>query len=195
MSRLLALATLSFVSAATPGPNNVMLWASGVQFGFRKTVPHLVGITLGVGSMAVLVAAGLGVLITTVPAVELGLRVIGSAFLLYLAFQIAVGVETNSKEVARPLTMWQAIVFQYVNPKAWVFVLAAVTTFRPDGVGVVWGTLVMAAVMMIVILPSASLWAAAGTFLSRFLADQGRSRAFQISLGVVLAATVVYIWL
>jgi len=194
LSELWALAAFSFVSAVTPGPNNVMLWASGVQFGFKRTISHVIGITLGVGSMALLVAAGLGVLITTVPAVEIGLKVIGSAYLLYLAFQIAGGGAAGHREVAQPLTLWQAMVFQYVNPKAWVFVLAAVTTFRPPELQVVVATLLMALVMMLVVVPCASLWAAAGTFLNRFLAEGRRSRAFRLALGALLAATVLYIW-
>lgn len=195
MSQLWALAAFSLVSAVTPGPNNVMLWASGVQFGFRRTIPHVLGICVGVGSMALVVAAGLGVLITTVPALEVTLKVIGSAYLLYLAFQIAGGGSSRGNDVAEPLTPWQAITFQYVNPKAWVFVLAAVTTFRPPGLGVVVGTVLMALVMMIVVIPCASLWAAAGTALNRYLSDQRRSRWFRIALGVLLAATVVYIWI
>lgn len=196
MSELWALAAFSLVSAVTPGPNNVMLWASGVQFGFRRTIPHIVGITLGVGSMALLVATGLGVLITTVPALEIGLKVVGSVYLLYLAYQIAGGGSSRRRrEVAEPLTLWQAMVFQYVNPKAWVFVLAAVTTFRPADVQVVLGIVLMAAVMMLVVVPCASVWAAAGTFLNRFLADGHRSRLFRVTLGVLLAATVLYIWI
>lgn len=194
MSELWALAAFSFVSAITPGPNNVMLWASGVQFGFRRTMPHIIGITAGVGSMALLVAAGLGVLITTVPALETGLKIIGSVYLLYLAYQIAGGGASGEREVADPLTLWQALVFQYVNPKAWVFVLAAVTTFRPQDLGVMLGTLLMASVMMLVVVPCASVWAGAGTFLNRFLTGGRRSRTFRVALGVLLAATVLYIW-
>lgn len=195
MNELVALAAFSFISAVTPGPNNVMLWASGVQFGFRRTISHIVGITVGVGSMALLVATGLGVLITTVPALEIGLKIIGSLYLLYLALQIAGGGSAAQREVAKPLTLGQAAIFQYVNPKAWVFVLAAVTTFRPTEFDVVMATLLTALVMMIVIVPCASIWAAAGTVLNKYLSDQRRSRWFRIAMGVLLAGTVVYIWL
>lgn len=195
MNDLVALAAFSFISAVTPGPNNVMLWASGVQFGLRRTIPHVIGITLGVGSMTLLVASGLGVLITTVPAVEVILKVIGSIYLLYLAWQIAGGSTASRGEVAAPLTLFQALVFQYVNPKAWVFVVAAVTTFRPSDMSVWPATGAMALVMMLVVVPCAGVWAAAGTFLGRFLADQTRSRVFRIVLGVLLAATVLYIWI
>jgi threonine/homoserine/homoserine lactone efflux protein len=135
------------------------------------------------------------VVITTVPAVEVVFKVVGSAYLLYLAYRIAGGSGTSRDDMARPLTLSQALAFQYVNPKAWVFVLAAVSTFRPTGVSIVVGSLLMAAVMMVVVAPCASLWAAAGTVLSRYLADQKRSHVFRIALGLLLAATIVYIWL
>lgn len=195
MTELWGLAVLSFVSAVTPGPNNVMLWASGVQFGMRRTLPHILGIVVGVGSMALIVATGFGVIITEFPAIETGLKVVGSIYLLYLAYRIAGSGATERGEVARPVTPLQAAVFQYVNPKAWVFVLAAVSTFRPEDLPVAVGAALMALVMMIVIVPCALLWTGAGTFLSRYLADQRRSRAFRIGLGLLLAATVVYIWL
>jgi threonine/homoserine/homoserine lactone efflux protein len=195
LSELLALAGFSFISAITPGPNNVMLWASGVQFGLRRTIPHVLGISVGVGSMALLVAAGLGVLITTVPTLEVVLRVAGSLYLLYLAYQIVGDGDTVAREAAEPLSLWQALVFQYVNPKAWVFVLAAVTAFRPEGLSVAVGTALMAVTMMAVVVPCATLWAAAGGVLSNYLADQRRSRWFRLAMGVLLAATVVYIWI
>ena len=172
MAEIWGLAVLSFVSAVTPGPNNVMLWASGVQFGMRRTLPHVLGIVVGVGSMVLILATGFGVIITEVPAIETGLKVIGSGYLLYLAYRIAGGGSTERSDMARPLKAWQAAVFQYVNPKAWVFVLAAVSTFRPEGMQITVAAAVMAIVMMVVIVPCALLWAGAGTFLSRYLADQ-----------------------
>jgi threonine/homoserine/homoserine lactone efflux protein len=103
--------------------------------------------------------------------------------------------DTVAREAAEPLSLWQALVFQYVNPKAWVFVLAAVTAFRPEGLSVAVGTALMAVTMMAVVVPCATLWAAAGGVLSNYLADQRRSRWFRLAMGVLLAATVVYIWI
>ena len=195
MSELWGLAALSFVSAVTPGPNNVMLWASGVQFGMRRTLRHIAGITMGVGSMALLAAAGLGVVVNEAPAVETAFKVVGSAYLLYLAYRIVGGTAIHSEEVAQPITLPQAFIFQFVNPKAWVFVLAAVSTFRPPGASIVVSSASMALVMMVVVVPCAAVWAGAGTVLSRYLVDQRRSRVFRIVLGLLLAATIVYIWL
>lgn len=194
MLELWGLATLSFVSAVTPGPNNVMLWASGVQFGMRRTVPHIAGITFGLGTMVLLVAAGFGFVIERIPAAETVLKIVGSTYLLYLAYRIVGGGGMVRAEVPRPLTFFQGLIFQYVNPKAWVFVLAAVSTFRPAELPLLTGTVLMATVMMFVVVPCAALWAGAGSVLSRYLSDEGRSRIFRIALGVLLAATVIYIW-
>ena len=195
MSELGALAVFSFVSAATPGPNNVLLWGSGMQFGLWRTTPHIAGTAAGIGTMAIAVGTGLGVLVTTVPAIEVGLKLAGSAYLLYLAVQVA-GLRTVERsDVARPLGLLQAIAFQFINPKAWVFVLAATTTFRPDSLPGLVAVPAMAMTMAAVVTPSATLWAVGGSALSGLIARAGAGRAVSIALGVLLAATVVFIWL
>ena len=131
MDHLLALVGFSFVSAITPGPNNVLLWASGAAFGFRRTLPHVVGTAVGLGAMALAVAAGLGVLVATVPGLALAMKVGGSAYLLWLAWQIAGVGALERTTAARPMGVVAAAGFQAINPKAWVFALGAITTFRP----------------------------------------------------------------
>jgi len=123
MDALVALVGFSFVSSATPGPNNVLLWASGAEFGLRRTVRHIVGTALGIGAMAIAVAAGLGALVTTIPELELAMKLAGSAYLLYLAYRIAGASALERGDVARPLGLVQAAAFQVINPKAWVFAL------------------------------------------------------------------------
>src|SRR5215207_6898424 len=162
MAELWALIGFSFVSSVTPGPNNILLWASGASFGFRRTVRHVLGTALGLGGMALAVAAGLGALITSVPEIALAMKVAGSAYLLYLAYQVAGAGALERADVARPLGFVQAAMFQAINPKAWIFALGAVTTFRPAELPIPAGSLFVAATMMVVIVPSAALWAAAG---------------------------------
>lgn len=195
MSDLAALAAFSFVAAASPGPNNVMLWASGIQFGLRPTMPYVYGISLGIGTMAVVVATGLGVLIANVPEIEVGLKVVGSLYLLFLAYKIAGSSVVKPSVIAQPLGLRQAIAFQYVNPKAWVFVVSALTAFRPDELPVVVGSVLMTLTMMIVVIPSAFLWAAGGTALKPLMTGRPRARrALNVVLALLLAATVAYIW-
>lgn len=195
MAVLLALAGFSFVSAATPGPNNVLLWASGATFGFRRTVPHVVGTALGIGVMALVVAAGLGALVTAVPGLAIAMKVGGSLYLLYLAVQIARAGSLQRAEVARPLSVLGAAAFQAINPKAWIFALGAMSTFRPTDLPVTTGSLLVALTMMAVIVPSAALWAGGGEALSRLIAGDRSRRAVSVVLGALVAATVVTVWL
>src|SRR6187399_2961607 len=158
MNPLLGLIGFAFVSSVTPGPSNVLLWASGATFGFRRTVPHVLGTAVGLGAMALAAAAGIAALLAAVPVLGVAMRIAGSAYLLFLAWQIARSGTLTAGEASRPLSIPEAAAFQVVNPKAWIFALGAVTTFRPPELGEVIGSLAIAAVMMAVIVPAAGLW-------------------------------------
>jgi threonine/homoserine/homoserine lactone efflux protein len=183
------------VSSVTPGPNNILLWASGAEFGFRRTLPHVVGTAIGLGAMALAVAAGLGAVITTVPEIAVVMKLAGSAYLLFLAYQIAGARALERGTVARPMGVIQAAAFQTINPKAWIFALGAVTTFRPPDSPVLVGGVLVAATMMVVIVPSAALWAGAGGALSRFIAGERAGRLVSLALAALLAGTVVLVWI
>src|SRR4051812_5183671 len=155
MDHLAALIAFAFVSSVTPGPNNVLLWASGATFGPIRTVPHVLGTAVGLAAMALAGAAGLGVLIEVVPGLGLVIKIAGSVYLLYLAWRIAGAGGMTQTTVARPLGLLQAAAFQGINPKAWIFALGAVTTFRPPDLPIVAGTLLVAVTMIVVIIPSA----------------------------------------
>jgi threonine/homoserine/homoserine lactone efflux protein len=190
-----ALVAFSFVSSVTPGPNNILLWASGAAFGFRRTVPHVVGTSLGIGSMAVAVATGLGVLVTTVPQIETAMKVAGSVYLLYLGYQIAGARALERADVVRPLGLLQAAAFQAINPKAWIFALGAISTFRPADLPIMSGSLLVAVTMMIVVIPTAAIWAGGGGVLGRFLDGERTHRVVSLGLAVLLVGTVAYVWL
>jgi threonine/homoserine/homoserine lactone efflux protein len=195
MDGLAALVAFSFVSAVTPGPNNILLWASGAGFGFRRTIPHVVGTALGMGSMVLLVAAGLGALITTVPEIGFAMKIAGSGYLLYLAYQIAGARALERGTVARPLGLLQAAAFQAINPKAWIYALSAITTFRPAGLPTIAGGALVAVTMMIVVIPTAALWAGGGGAMSRFITGERTHRIVSFCLAALLAATVAYVWI
>ena len=127
MGTLIGLVGFSIVSSVTPGPNNVLLLASGSTFGFRRTAPHILGTAVGIGVMAVAVGAGLGLLIASRPAVGVAMRVIGSVYLLYLAVSIARSGAFRETQVARPLGVGQAAAFQLINPQAWLVTPAKLT--------------------------------------------------------------------
>jgi threonine/homoserine/homoserine lactone efflux protein len=194
MNELLGLAAFSFVSAVTPGPNNVILWASGSAFGFRRTVPHVLGTAIGLGLLALVVAGGLGALITGVPQIAFAMKVAGSLYLLWLAYRMAHVGALHRGDARRPFGLLHAAAFQALNPKAWIFALGAITTFRPPDIPVALGSVLVAVTMMVIIVPCAALWAVAGDALGRLLADARARRAVSLVLAVSVAATVVLVW-
>lgn len=195
MRDLPALILFAFVSSGTPGPNNALLWASGLQFGFRATVPQIVGTSAGIGILALAVAAGLGVVVTGLPEVELALKLIGSLYLLFLAFQLAGGAAIRRSRIARPLRVHEAAAFQFLNPKAWLFALAAVSTFRPAELPVALGSAVVILTMVVVVLPSAAIWAAGGTALHSLTARPRAHRVLNGVLALLLALSIAFIWI
>ena len=160
---ILALVMFAFASSITPGPNNIMLLASGANFGLRRTVPHMLGISLGHALMVSLVGLGLLGLFEALPWLRPTLMAACAAYLLYLAWKIANAAPPGDAPTdARPFSFLQAAAFQWVNPKAWYMAIYAQTNFAPDSAH--WaGALLVAGVFAMTNLPSVTVWAAAGT--------------------------------
>ena len=190
---LTALAAFAFVSSITPGPNNLMLWASGMNFGFRATRWHLVGVNLGFSSLLLAVGLGLGTLFQRWPALSVVLRALGSAYLVYLAWRVANAGRASAVTSSRPLTFWEAVAFQYVNPKAWVMGVTAAGSFIPSTMPALSGAGALTAVFAVVNLPCITTWAAAGTGIGSLLTDDRRRRIVNGALGLLLLATVYFI--
>jgi threonine/homoserine/homoserine lactone efflux protein len=195
VNELLALVGFAFVGSVSPGPNNTVLWASGMRFGFRRTIPHVLGTALGIGMLALGVAAGIGALLEAVPAAKLGLKVLGSAYLLYVAFLVLRDGGIGRADVSHPLSLWQAIAFQCVNPKAWIFAIAAVGTFLPPALPLLVGVGLLTGTLMVVVVGSSSIWAAGGAALGRVVENERARRAVSIALAVLLVASVAFIWI
>ncbi len=188
--QLLALSAFALVSSITPGPNNLMLMASGANFGFRRTVPHMLGIGIGFGVMIVLVGLGLVRVFDAFPVTHVILTVIGVAYLLWLAWKIAHAVAPDAARAgARPFTFLQAALFQWVNPKAWQMALTAITLYAPDRsmVAILWVGLVFA----LINLPSVSTWTVMGQQMGRILSSPARLRAFNWSMATLLVASLI----
>ena len=194
MHELASLVAFSVLSAGTPGPNNILLWASGAAFGLRRTLPHICGTAIGIGSMTLAVAIGLGALLAAFPPLAVAMKVAGSVYLLYLAWQVAGAQALERTDVARPLGLLQAAALQAINPKSWIFVLGALTTFRPASLPVVAGTILVAGTMMLVILPTASAWAIGGELIDRLLTSTRARRAVSFMLAGLLVLTIVSVW-
>jgi threonine/homoserine/homoserine lactone efflux protein len=145
MSQLLGLAGFALVGSITPGPNNSLLLASGSRFGFRRTAPHVAGTAIGMGALVFAVAGGVGVVLLAVPGIDLALKVVGSAYLLYLAARILGSRGAGATVAARPLGLLGGVGFQFANPKGWLFALAAAGTFLPPGLMPLAGAVAVAA--------------------------------------------------
>ncbi len=189
-----ALAVFAFVSSITPGPNNLMLMTSGINFGMRRTVPHMLGVTLGFTLMIALIGLGVMKVIEAVPGSMLFITIASGLYLLYMAWKIAT---TNTSPAengtaatkSKPFTFLQAALFQWVNPKAWTMALTAISAYAPKSEGWV-GVFIVAGVFGIINLPSTGAWAVMGAKMRRFLSDPVRLKTFNITAAILLVASV-----
>jgi threonine/homoserine/homoserine lactone efflux protein len=188
---LSAAMTFALVMSITPGPNNTMLLSSGVNFGFRRTLPHMLGITSGCMVMMIAIGLGLGHLFERVPALYAALEATSIAYLLYLAWKIAASGSLSLKSgEQRPMTFVQAAAFQWINPKAWMMVVTGVTAFRLHE-NLLANAVLLAIAFAIVNLPSISVWAAFGIGVRRFLSNPGALRVFNWSMAALLIASML----
>jgi threonine/homoserine/homoserine lactone efflux protein len=194
-SQLIALTTFIAVGSGSPGPNNTLLLASGVKFGFRRTVPHVVGTCVGITLLVGLAVAGEGALVTAVPGVKLALKLIASAYLVYLAVRLMGGVALKATSTQKPFSVARAAAFQFVNPKGWVFALALVSAFvTAGGTGIVTRVAPIA-IVAVVVGVTATAWALGGTALRRALEGDRARRIAGAVLGALLLASVAFLWL
>ncbi|WP_170469613.1 LysE family translocator [Ruegeria arenilitoris] len=186
---LLALIAFAFVSSITPGPNNLMLMASGANFGFRRSIPHMLGIGLGFTFMVLLVGTGLVQLFDTYPVSYTVLKIASVAYLLFLAWKIANAAPAKEhSETGTPMTFLQAAAFQWVNPKAWAMALTATTAYTPDQT--LQAIAVVALVFGAVNLPSVSTWTVLGQQMARFLTNPRRLVVFNWTMATLLVASL-----
>ena len=189
---VLALALFTFATAFSPGPNNIMVTASGVNFGFARTIPHMAGITIGFMVLVGACAAGLGAIFTAVPALQLALKIVGSLYMLWLAWKVANArsADAEADDMARPLTFLQAAAFQWVNPKAVVIALSAISLYvRPDHR--------VADILTVLLLFgfftafTVITWTGFGVALRSVLRDPRRAKIFNVAMALLLVASIV----
>jgi threonine/homoserine/homoserine lactone efflux protein len=191
LDAIVAVAVFTFATAFTPGPNNIMVTASGVNFGFARTIPHMAGITIGFLVLIVACAAGLGLVFTAVPALQLALKIIGALYMLWLAWKVANARPASESEddLARPLTFLQGAAFQWVNPKAVVIALSAISLYvRPDHR--------LADILVVLLLFgfftafTVITWTGFGVALRAVLRDPRRARIFNVVMALLLVASI-----
>ncbi|KPB27671.1 MULTISPECIES: LysE family translocator [Pseudomonas] len=188
---LLAFTLFAFVTSITPGPNNMMLLASGVNFGFSRTLPHMLGISVGFFVLVLAVGFGLGSVFKAWPVLYTILRYVGAAYLLYLAWKIATSgpASDNVDSQGKPLSFMSAALFQWVNPKAWIMAIGAISTYTPMQ-GYFYNVLVISAVFALINLPSVGVWAGFGSLLRNVLRDPLGLRIFNGVMAALLVASL-----
>jgi len=189
---LTALLAFAFVTSITPGPNNLMLMASGANFGWQRTLPHMLGIGAGFVLLVFLVGAGLVQIFDAYPVTYTVLKIVSVGFLLYLAYKIAISAPPKNATVivaGAPMTFLQAAAFQWVNPKAWAMALSAISAYTPAGSGL-WGVAVVALIFGSVNFPSINCWVFLGTQLRRVLNVPWKLRAFNFSAALLLIGSL-----
>jgi threonine/homoserine/homoserine lactone efflux protein len=187
---IFAVATFGFVTSVTPGPNNTILFATGVNYGVKKAFPFLFGIMLGLSVILIAIGLGLGIVFVTLPVVYQVLKYLGFAYILFLAYSIIRSgykpIEANSKLFG----LFEATFFQFVNPKVWVVMPSFMASFIPIGASL-WQTIGLVLVFLIVTFPGALAWAVFGGLLKNFMADTQKRLIFNWIAGLLLVGSMV----
>ena len=186
----LALVAFAFVTSVTPGPNNMMLMASGATFGFRRTLPHMFGVEIGFVVLTLLVGFGIAEAIEALPLLGLALKVAGSAYMLWFAWRIlnATPPGEEARAASRPMRFHEAALFQWVNPKAWAMALTAVTAYAPAGTPAAIAA--VAVIFGLVNIPTVGSWALLGQEMRRWLTSERRRRLFNATMAALLVASL-----
>ena len=186
---ILPLIAFAFVTSITPGPNNLMLMASGANFGFARTVPHMLGVSLGFVFMASLLGLGLAQAFETLPVLHTVLKVLSAIYMFWLAWKIANSRPPEESETeGKPLTFLQAAGFQWVNPKVWAMALTALTIYTPDDAFL--SVILVAIVFGLINFPTVSAWVLLGQQMRRVLTNQRRLTVFNRTMAVLLIASL-----
>ena len=190
-SLLIAFVIFAVVMFFTPGPNNIMLLSSGLTYGFRRTVPHIAGVTFGFAFMVGAVGIGLGAVFIAYPVLQTILKYLGVAYLIYLAAMIAMSepVEPDQEGGRGPMTFWGAAMFQWVNAKGWVMVIGTITAYAAIA-SFPWNIAIQVTLSLILGVLSCTLWALFGTALRPILRSRRAVRAFNIVMAVLLLASL-----
>ena len=188
-----ALIIYYFIMFATPGPNNAMLTASGIKFGYIKTLPHLIGIPLGHFLQIILVSYGLGNVFLKFPTLQFYMKILCSIYLVYLSWKILGSFSVAKKESGRPLRFYEASLFQFINPKAWTVAIAAVAGFFPLEESFFKATMFLALTAPFICFPSISLWALFGSTLRIFVNNQKTKKIIEYILALLLILTALFV--
>jgi threonine/homoserine/homoserine lactone efflux protein len=191
MDLILPILLFAVSASITPGPNNIMLMSSGLNFGIQKSIPHLLGVVIGFPIMIISIGLGFEIVFEKYPFIHQVIKIVGIIYLVYLAWRVA----TSSRQAldaakAMPLQFWQAVLFQWVNPKAWVMATGAIAAYTSLSSDFITQVLIIALTFMVVAFPSAGSWLIFGSSLKRFLQKTAYQHAFNVTMALLLIASI-----
>jgi threonine/homoserine/homoserine lactone efflux protein len=193
---LLSIVSFTVATSFTPGPNNLMLLSSGLTFGYKRTLGHILGIVLGFPIMVVAVGLGVGAVLEKYPLAYTVLKVVATMYLLWMAWHIAntkgdISLEKEKEKRNKPFSFMQIVLFQWVNPKAWIMAITATTSFTTHGNYVFIQVVIIAFIYALACIASSHIWVLGGVFLQKLIANEKRVRIFNISMAVLLVLSIV----
>ncbi len=197
MNELLAiiypLAVVSFATSITPGPNNIMLLASGANYGYVRTLPHILGVNIGYNGLILLSGLGLGAIFAKYPILQDGLRLVGSGYLLYLAWRVLKAGNPKTNDKAKPFRFYEAVLFQFVNPKALVLAITIIAAFTDSNNPLFLQLLVIFSVTLPLSFFVSSAWALFGVAIANFLQNERNLKIFNATMAAALVISIYWI--
>jgi threonine/homoserine/homoserine lactone efflux protein len=190
MTQLLPMMMYCFVMSITPGPNNLMLTASGANFGYRLTLPQVLGCVAGNVALTMIACNGLGQLFVAVPVAQTVLRTGGAVYLLWLAWKLA-QARMGDAQALRPFTFLEGVMFQAFNPKSWIRAITLASVFMPAGANPLTAGLAISLIGAVIAVPCLSMWALFGVAMRSVLTDPRKQRVFNLVMAVALVLLAV----
>ncbi|MBY6189068.1 LysE family translocator [Microbulbifer agarilyticus] len=191
MEILLSIALFVFSTSITPGPNNLMIMSSGLNYGVERSLPHMLGICLGFPAMIMAIGFGMGTLFQQFPFLHEIVRWVGITYLLYLAWKIASTRDVGATPQQKPFSFLQAVAFQWVNPKGWIMAVGALAAFTTPNGEILLEAGRIALAFILIGGPCIAIWLMFGVGLKRILTEPTHLRAFNMTMGLLLAASVI----
>ena len=191
---ILSIISFAVATVFTPGPNNLMLLSSGLTFGYKRTLSHILGIVVGFPVMVVSVGLGVGTLLKEYPMIYAVLKIVGILYLLWMAWHIANttgSMTTSEQSTDKPFTFMQGALFQWVNPKAWIMAVTATSSFTTEESYIFIQVLIIAFIYFIAGMASTNTWALGGVFLQKLISNEKRVRVFNISMALLIVLSVL----
>ena len=194
ITMLISISTFTLSTVMTPGPNNIMLLSSGLTFGYKRTLPHIFGVMFGFAFMVVLVGLGMGVVFERFPIFFTVLKIVGILYLLWMAYKIASndgGYDVDKENQSNPFTFLQAAAFQWVNPKAWIMAITAISVFVTSTENSLLQVLIIAFIYLLSGVISTNAWALGGVMLKKVIRDKKSVKIFNITMAILLVGSMV----